>query len=106
MAQQQPEITFDSLPLGACPECLEHMVDGRKFSAWVAPGGVRVLTMYCWHRQVGVLGIVQPGKPVRWKMETPTDALSWEKSSKLRAAAITGAIEELQRADLAPPRAH
>jgi len=100
------QIRFDSLPLGPCPECLEKMVDGRKYQAYVAPGGVRVLMAYCWHRQVGLLGIVQPGKPVRWKMDAPIDALNWDKSSKVRAAAIVGAIQELSEPGPVPSQAH
>ena len=102
------DVIFDSLPMGLCPECLERMTNFAFYDGYKFPDGTQLVKAYCDHRKAGALGIIRPGKPVRWKIEIPIDAIAWEKSISVRADALAqlfGALDGLQGA-APPPQAH
>lgn len=78
------------VPFGFCPECLERVIKGREYEAIPLVGGARLAHAYCSHREVGGALILRSGKPQRWALTVPIDAIEWRKMVLLRAAAYAG----------------
>ena len=84
----------EAIPAGLCPDCLERMVRGAAYEAVDLPGGRRLIHAYCAHRQAGASLLVRPDRPLRWRIDTPIDALEWRHFMQIRAAEYRGLFED------------
>lgn len=72
------KIHVETLPLGFCSTCLEQLANGSKpMSRRELGDGSILLSGFCSERSVGALIHLAPGKPQRWRLITPIDALEW-----------------------------
>jgi hypothetical protein len=96
--------SFDlgALPVGFCPECLDTMRRGRLYETVELESGAKIISAYCFHREVGGTLIVQDGRPQRWSMSVPIDAVAWRAIVSARVVAYGALGAETGLHDGAP----
>jgi len=72
------DIKFAVPPWGFCPECVEKTGCAPESREHDLPDGSKLLELYCVHREVGATMYVKEGRPQRWLLVTPIDAIDWQ----------------------------
>jgi hypothetical protein len=84
---------FETLPWGLCSDCLERMTKGGTYDVVELAPGVRQISAYCAHREVGATMLVRPNRAQQWHLRTPIDAIEWEQLQALRAPMMSAALK-------------
>jgi hypothetical protein len=85
----------DNLPWGVCSQCLKKMATGAAYDAVRLPGGQYLVHAYCQHREAGATLLIRPGRPKRWRILVPIDAIEWAKYLEIQAPMFAGAFSAL-----------
>lgn len=87
----------DRLPLGFCSDCCSRMASGAGlYEALELRAGLRLLHAYCSHREAGATLLIETGRPQRWQILSPIDAVEWRDYVALKAQRTRGVLEVLR----------
>jgi hypothetical protein len=69
------------------------MAAGAGYGALKLRQDVYLVNAYCPHHEAGAALLVEPGRPLRWQIISPIDAIEWPAFVATKAQATKGALD-------------
>lgn len=105
MKKEVINVGIESLPWGFCSQCLDRMrAGGNAYEGYpIGDDGTQLWHAYCAHREVGASLLIRPGRPRRWRLVTPIDALEWQRYIEIQLQSHGGVLQAIKEIETEVP---